>query len=135
MNAFWEVIGKTLKNGFRTSEFVIAALALLLPLLEKFIDPVINRFDPTTLIGGVIAAVYVAVRGWIKAKATGAIIQQAPVERLGDFAPASNQTVPTPQGWSGSSEGIPEYRPGWKPDAAPIPGVDTPHRPNDPKEL
>lgn len=125
MNAFWDVIKTALRNGFKTSEFVVALLAMLLPFVERIVNPIVERFDPTTLVGGIIAAVYIAVRGWIKTKAAGEIIKQTPIERL----PSPDLTgveVPTPTGWAGHSHGIPDYRPGWNPPTAPIPGVDTP---------
>lgn len=133
MNAFWDTIGKALKNGFKTSEFFIAALALLLPLVEKIVDPVVDRFDPATFVGGLIAAVYVFVRGWVKSKAAGEIIKNSPIERVvGLLSLEGGETVPTPSGWAGHSSGIPEYRPGWVPPPNPIPGVDTPPPPPPP---
>jgi hypothetical protein len=138
MNAFLEVMRKSLRGGFKTSEFWVTLLALLIPLLDNYLSPVIERLGPEGIVGGAVAAVYVFVRGWIKAKAAGEIAKQTPPESMAALVAGQltgGQNIPTPQGWSGSSEGIPEYRPGWRPPVNPIPGVDTEHRPNDPKEI
>ena len=67
----WELIQKAMKGGFKTSEFWVAVLSLLLPYI---VAPIFDKLDPIVQqyvvhsgwVGGLVAAVYVAVRGYVK---------------------------------------------------------------------
>lgn len=71
MDTAWQLIQKAMKGGVKTSEFWVAVLALVLPYISA---PLFNHLDPIVQtfalhagwIGGLVAAVYVAVRGYVK---------------------------------------------------------------------
>lgn len=70
-----DLLKKALRAGIRTSEFLVTILALILPValavLDKLADLGIGALGAETFLGGLVAAIYVYVRGWLKVRAAG----------------------------------------------------------------
>lgn len=74
-----DVLKKVLRAGFKTSEFWVAILAVMAPVVLSLLDKAFGLAQgtlggPETFAGGLVAAVYVYTRGKIKEKAAGAVI-------------------------------------------------------------
>src|SRR3954468_5971021 len=73
-----DLLGRLLKSGVKTSEFWVAILALLLPYV---IDIPNDRVAAWTAahgwVGGLVAAVYIAARAYIKGQQVQAIGEPA----------------------------------------------------------
>lgn len=73
-----DALTKIFRRGVFTSEFLVTLMAMALPVLDSFVNGgVAAAGGPAAFTGGLIAAVYVFVRGWIKAKAAGATLTES----------------------------------------------------------
>lgn len=63
------IIELIFKAGHKTSEFWLTLLAMLLPVIDHFVNPVLASHDPSIFVWGLLAAAYTFSRGWIKAHA------------------------------------------------------------------
>lgn len=75
----WDLLKRVLGSGVKTSEFFVVILAIMAPLILGVLDQVLKLSEPITggpetFVGGLVAAVYVFVRGWIKAAAAKAAV-------------------------------------------------------------
>lgn len=77
----WDVLKTAMRSGVKTSEFFVVVLAIFAPVLLGLMDKLFGLVEPIaggpeTFMGGLVAAVYVFVRGWVKASSTKAVVTE-----------------------------------------------------------
>lgn len=61
------ILSAVMKRGVMTSEFWLSVLALVLPFLSSLSDPAVQAWgDAHGWVGGLVVAVYVAARAYVK---------------------------------------------------------------------
>lgn len=64
------ILAAAMKRGAMTSEFWLSLLALVLPLLAQLAEPSVQAWgDAHGWVGGLVVAVYVAARAYVKGQA------------------------------------------------------------------
>lgn len=67
---FGGMLGTILKSGFKSSEFVLSLLAVVLVPLLAIADPAVAAWASSNgWVGGLVAAVYTAARAYVKGTA------------------------------------------------------------------
>ena len=70
LKAMGGILSTILKSGFRSSEFVLSLLAVVLVPLLALADPAVAAWAASNgWVGGLVAAVYAAGRSYVKATA------------------------------------------------------------------
>lgn len=70
LRAFGGILSTILKSGFKSSEFVLSLLAVVLVPLLALADPAVAGWAASNgWVGGLVAAVYTAARAYVKGTA------------------------------------------------------------------
>ena len=107
LRAFGGILSSILKSGFRSSEFVLSLLAVVLVPLLALADPAVAAWASANgWVGGLVAAVYAAGRSYVKATAAkqGAITSaveatttplRTPIAGMGNLTAEEIRNIPT----------------------------------------